>query len=395
MKVLANDGMEKEGIEILVNSGIEVDTSSRDSFSLIKDVAEYDALTVRSATKITEEIIAAGASGKLKVVGRAGVGTDNIDVEAATKYGVLVKFAPNGNTNSTAELAFGLMLAVSRNIPQAHYQLQNGVWIKKKFKGTEMSYKTLGIIGCGRIGRRLVELTRGFEMKVIGYEEKPEFRTDKSIEYVDQERLVQEADYISIHTGGKNVVMTAEYIAMMKPTAYLINASREMNVDYNALFNALTGKRIAGAGIDVHYNEPKKDEEAFDSPFRGLDNVVLTSHLGASTYQAEVKTGIEMATVIRDYLLEGSFIGSVNAGVRLEDEQKRVYPLFIYHQDVPGAFAKIDTVLAGCGINIRENQSRQLGSNGNVVTVYMLHNQPGQDVVDALKQVDIIKRVNI
>ena len=174
MKVLLNDGLEKEGLKLFQDAGIETDTQKRDQNKLIADIAEFDALIVRSATKVTKEIIEAGAKGKLKIIGRAGVGYDNIDVAAASENGIVVKSAPYGSTNAVAELTIGLMLSISRKTPQAHQSLKNGVWKKEKLKGTELSYKTLGILGCGRIGQRLAEIAhRGFEMEVIGYDIKP------------------------------------------------------------------------------------------------------------------------------------------------------------------------------------------------------------------------------
>jgi D-3-phosphoglycerate dehydrogenase len=153
MKILANDGLDSSGLEIFEEQGFEVDTDKKDPTTLVDVVGEYDGLVVRSATKVIQPIIEAGAKGKLKIIGRAGVGYDNVDVATASEHGIVVKIAPNGNTESTAELALGLMLAVSRNIPQAHASLREGVWIKKPYKGHTLTGKKLGIIGCGRIGK--------------------------------------------------------------------------------------------------------------------------------------------------------------------------------------------------------------------------------------------------
>ncbi len=155
MKVLLNDGLEKEGLKLFQEAGIETDTKKRDLNALVSEIGQFDALIVRSATKVTREVLEAGAKGKLKIIGRAGVGYDNIDAAAASENGIVVKSAPYGSTNAVAELTIGLMLSISRNTPQAHHSLKNSVWKKGKFKGTELSYKTLGILGCGRIGQRL------------------------------------------------------------------------------------------------------------------------------------------------------------------------------------------------------------------------------------------------
>ena len=170
LKVLVNDGLDKEGLKLFEAAGIEVDCKRRDTDALIAQVKEFDALLVRSATAVTREVIESGVRGKLKIVGRAGVGTDNIDVAAATENGVVVKSAPYGNTNATAELALTLMLTVSRNVVLGNNSLKRGVWRKKCFEGFELSGKTLGILGCGRIGQRLSELAIGFNMHVIGYD---------------------------------------------------------------------------------------------------------------------------------------------------------------------------------------------------------------------------------
>ncbi len=245
MKVLLNDGLEKEGLELFKQAGIETDTNKRDPKALVADIAEFDALVVRSATKVTREVLEAGAKGKLKIVGRSGVGFDNIDVEAASEFGIVVKIAPYGSTNAVAELAIGLMLSVSRNIPQAHHTLKKGVWEKSKLKGTEMHKKTLGLLGCGRIGQRVADIAhRGFDMEVIGYDIKP--CPDSGIKFLTKEEVLCCADYISIHTGGKNVIIGAKELAMMKPTAFLINTSRGGNVDQEAS-TAHKEKKIAGA----------------------------------------------------------------------------------------------------------------------------------------------------
>ena len=342
MKVLLNDGLEKEGLKLFQEAGIETDTQKRDLNKLIADIGKFDALIVRSATKVTREVLEAGAKGKLKIIGRAGVGYDNIDVAAASENGIVVKSAPYGSTNAVAELTIGLMLSISRNTPQAHQSLKNSVWKKEKFKGTELSYKTLGILGCGRIGQRLAEIARrGFDMEVIGYDIKP--CLESGIKFMSKEEVLSKADYISIHTGGKDVVVGEKELALMKKTAYLINTSRGSNVDEQALYKALKERKIAGAALDVYADEPKAEGAEFKSKLKELDNVVFSSHLGASTTDAQRETSIEIARVISGYLLGGDFANVVNAGESIELEEKPVYTLFIHHRDVPGVFANIDT----------------------------------------------------
>jgi D-3-phosphoglycerate dehydrogenase len=384
MKALLNDGLEKEGIALLAEFGIETDTRKRDLQTLIAEVAQFDALIVRSATKVTREVLEAGAKGKLKIVGRAGVGYDNIDVAAASENGVVVKSAPYGNTNAVAELTLGLMLTIARKIPQAYRSLKKGVWRKQAFKGTELSFKTLGILGCGKIGQRVSELARrGFDMEVIGYDIKP--CLESGMKFVSKEELLAKADYVSIHTGGKDVIVGEEELSLMKPTAYLINTSRGCNVDEKALYDALRAKRVAGAALDVYVDEPRREGAEFKNKLRALDNVILSSHLGASTVEAQTETSVEIARVVAGYLRGGDFANSVNAGESIELEERPVYPLFIHHRDVPGVFANIDKVLADNDINIRANYSRQIGKSGYAISVYVVHKKVSAEIIKTLK----------
>jgi len=392
MKVLLNDNLASEGIRVFKELGIETDTRKRDLNELIKDIGEFDALIVRSSTKIPREVLEAGARGKLKIVGRAGVGYDNIDVEAASENGVVVKCAPYGNTNAVAELTLCLMLNISRNIPQAYHSLKEGKWRKSAFKGTELSYKTLGILGCGKIGQRVGDLARrGFDMEVIGYDICP--CAESNVKYLSKEEVLSKADYVSIHTGGKAIIVGEKELALMKPTAYLINTSRGSNVDDEALYKALTEGKIAGAAVDVYNEEPKGEGAEFKSKLRELDNVIFSSHLGASTVEAQRETSMEIARVVARYLFGGDFTSSVNAGETIEFEEKPIYTLFIHHRDVPGVFANIDKVLADNDINIRANYSRQIGRSGYAISVYVLHTKVSHKIIDTLKSIDNICNV--
>ena len=394
MKVLLNDGLENEGIRLLEELGIETDTRKRDLRSLISDIGQFDALIVRSATKVTREVLEASAKGKLKIVGRAGVGYDNIDVVAASENGVVVKCAPYGNTNAVAELTLCLMLNVSRNIPQAHNSLKNGKWKKSEFKGNELSYKTLGILGCGKIGQRVGELARrGFDMDVIGYDICP--CLESPIKYLSKEEVLTTADYVSIHTGGKAIIVGEKELSLMKPTAYLINTSRGRNVDEQALYKALKEGKIAGAAMDVYIKEPRTEGAEFKSKLRELDNVIFSSHLGASTIEAQRQTSTEIARVVARYLLGGDFGNAVNAGESIELEERPVYTLFIHHRDVPGVFANIDKVLADNNINIRANYSRQIGKSGYAISVYVLHKKVPPEIIETLKGIKNICNVKV
>jgi D-3-phosphoglycerate dehydrogenase len=394
VKVLLNDGLEKEGIRIFEEAGIETDTRKRDLNSLVADIGQFDALIVRSATRVTREVLEAGAKGKLKIVGRAGVGYDNIDVVAASENGIIVKSAPYGNTNAVAELTLGLMLNVSRNLPQAHQSLKSGTWKKEALKGTELSYKTLGILGCGKIGQRVGELARrGFDMEVVGYDINP--CVESAIKIVPKEEVLAKADYVSIHTGGTEVVVGAKELSLMKPTAYLINTSRGSNVDAQALYKALKEGKIAGAALDVYAEEPKAEGAEFKNKLKELDNVIFSSHLGASTMEAQRETSIEIARFVSGYLLGGDFTSAVNAGESIELEETPVYTLFIHHRDVPGVFANIDKVLADNDINIRANYSRQIGSSGYAISVYVLHKKVHPKIIETLKRIENVCNVKV
>jgi D-3-phosphoglycerate dehydrogenase len=392
VKVLLNDNLASEGIKVFEELGIETDTRKRNLNSLIADIGQFDALIVRSATKVPRAVLEAGATGKLKIVGRAGVGYDNIDVAAASENGVVVKCAPYGNTNAVAELTLCLMLNISRNVPQAHHSLKSGEWKKAEFKGTELSYKTLGILGCGKIGQRVAEIARrGFDMEVIGYDICPS--AESTVKYVSKEEVLSKADYLSLHTGGKAIIVGEKELSLMKPTAYLINTSRGHNVDEEALYRALREGTIAGAAVDVYTEEPKKEGAEFKSNLRELDNVIFSSHLGASTIEAQRETSTEIARVISRYLLGGDFTSSVNAGESIELEERPVYTLFIHHRDVPGVFANIDKVLANNDINIRANYSRQIGKSGYAISVYVLHTKVPPKIIDTLKSIENICNV--
>lgn len=386
MKVLLNDGLEKEGLAIFQEAGIETDTKKRDPTQLVAEIGQFDALVVRSATKVTREVIEAGAKGKLKIIGRAGVGYDNIDAQAASENGIVVKIAPYGSTNAVAELTINLMLCISRNTPQSHHSLKNGVWIKKKLEGRELNGKTLGLIGCGRIGQRVAQIAKlGFNMEVVGYDIKP--CPESGIKFLaTKEDVLKAADYISVHTGGKDVIIGASELAVMKPTAYIINTSRGNNIDQQALYAALKDGKIGGYATDVYKEEPKAENDPFNDKLKELDNVVLSSHLGASTVEAQRETSTEIARVLSGYLLGGDFTNAVNAGESIEVEEKEIFTLFIHHHDVPGVFANIDKVLADCNINIRANYSRQI-NKGYAISVYVLHQAVTPEIVAKLKAV--------
>jgi D-3-phosphoglycerate dehydrogenase len=250
-------------------------------------------------------------------------------------------------------------------------------------------------LGCGRIGQKLAEIARrGFDMEVIGFDIKPCF--ESGIKFMTKEEVLSKADYVSVHTpGGKEKVIGELELGMMKPTAYLINTSRGNNIDEEALYKALKGGKIAGAALDVFVDEPKAEGAEFITKLRELDNMVLSSHLGASTVEAQRETSTEIARVVSGFLLGGDFLNAVNAGESIELEEKSVYTLFIHHRDVPGVFANIDKVLADNDINIRANYSRQIGNSGYAISVYVLHQKVTTEIIEKLKAIPNICNAKI
>ena len=300
-KVLVADPIAPEGIEILRTvADVDVKTGlSKDELAAI--IGEYDALAVRSETKVTAEIIARADT--LKIIGRAGVGVDNIDVEAATNRGILVVNSPDGNTFAAAELTVAMLLALARHIPQADQALRGGKWDRKKYMGSEVYGKTLGVIGLGKIGREVAKRLQSFEMKVIGYDPylKPEQAEALGIKLVDLDTLYQASDYITVHvpkTKETTGMINAETLARMKPTVRLINVARGGIMDEAAVAEAARAGKIGGAAVDVFTTEPAPA----DNPLLGIPNILTTPHLGASTEEAQVNVAIDIAEQIVDVL---------------------------------------------------------------------------------------------
>ena len=292
-KVLVCDPIADEGVRALQEFGAEVDVRLRQSpEELIANIPEYDAVIVRSETKITAAAIQAAR--RLQVVGRAGVGVDNIDVEAATQRGVLVVNAPTGNMISAAEHSVGLMLALARNIPQANATLHAGKWDRSRFMGVEVRGKTLGIIGLGQVGSEVARRGRGLEMRVIGYDPfVPEERGRVlGVEMVSLEDLLRQSDFITVHTslteGTRGLIGEAE-LALVKPNVRIVNTARGGIVEEEALCRAVAEGRVAGAALDVFVGEPKVNPKLLES-----ENIVVTPHLGASTAEAQERLALDV-----------------------------------------------------------------------------------------------------
>ncbi len=302
MKVLVADSIHEDGVKALKEfADVQVATGlSREE--LVKRIGDFDVLVVRSATKVTKDVLK--AAGNLKLVVRAGVGLDNIDIDAAEKAGVKVANTPGAPTIAVAELVMGLMLAWARNISRADAGMKQGKWEKSELEGTELREKTLGIAGTGRVGQAVGRRAKAFGMDLLLYDVKevPGFAEEVGGRYVDLETLLRESDYVTLHVplipqtdhmiGGKE-------FGLMKSTAVLINTARGEVVDEAALIDALKNKKIAGAGLDVYEQEPPEG-----SPLLELPNVILTPHLGASTKEAQREAAVLAAKKIKEELAQ-------------------------------------------------------------------------------------------
>jgi D-3-phosphoglycerate dehydrogenase len=297
-KVLITDSISEEGVKVLRKEARVDIKASLTPEEIIDIIGDYEALIVRSQTKVTADIIEAGK--KLQVIARAGVGIDNIDVDTATRCGIVVVNAPTGNTVSAAEHTIALLLASARNIPQASAVLKSGVWRRNDFMGTELRGKTLGIIGLGNVGSEVARRAEGFEMRLLGVDPlvSDEYAQKLQVELVELRQLLKESDFLTLHlplnAQTKNMIGARE-LAMMKPTAYIINCARGGLIDEEALVKALREKKLAGAAIDVFEREPITESILF-----GEDKIIVTPHLGASTSEAQVLAARDVAEQIAE-----------------------------------------------------------------------------------------------
>ncbi|MEW5722362.1 MAG: hydroxyacid dehydrogenase [Thermodesulfobacteriota bacterium] len=312
MKILISDKSHKSCAEKFREAGFEVDEkpglSHEERLALIKD---YHGLVIRSATRVTADLLEAAEN--LRVVGRAGTGLDNVDVAAATAKGVVVMNTPGQNSNAAAELTVAMIFALSRQLFRACESLKACRWEKKALQGREVMGKTLGVVGYGAIGRLVGELGRGIKMNVLGYDPflTPEQIKKLGAEPVSFEDLLARADFVTIHvpkTAETTRLFNAATIGRMKDGAYLINCARGGLVDEDALFDALTSGKLAGAALDVFETEPPGEHKLL-----GLDNFLCTPHLGASTYEAQINVGLAVADQMIKYLTDGVAINAVNA----------------------------------------------------------------------------------
>lgn len=336
-KVLIADKMSPRAAEIFRERGIEVDVKPGMKPEELKAcIGAYQGLAIRSATKVTADIL--DAAGEIKVIGRAGIGVDNVDVPAATARGVIVMNTPFGNAITTAEHAIALMFALARQLPAANASTHAGKWEKSGFMGVELTGKTLGVIGCGNIGSIVADRALGLKMKVVAYDPylSPERATDLCIEKVELDELFARADFITLHTplndSTRNMI-NAEAITKMRDGVHIINCARGGLVVEKDLKEAIEKGKVAGAALDVFPQEPAKENVLF-----GMDRVIATPHLGASTTEAQENVALQVAEQMSDYLLTGAVTNAVNMPSVTAEEAQRLRPYMTLAQQL-GSFA--------------------------------------------------------
>ena len=338
-KVLISDKLSPAAVQIFKDRGIDADflpDVGKDKQKLLEIIGGYDGLAIRSGTKVTEKII--GAADNLKVIGRAGIGVDNIDMSRATARGVIVMNTPFGNAITTAEHAIAMMFAVARQIPAADASTQSGKWEKSRFMGTEITSKVLGLIGCGNIGSIVADRAIGLRMKVLAFDPflAPERAVALGVEKVDLASLLSRSDFISLHaplTDKTRNIIDAAAIGKMKDGAFLINCARGGLADEKAVRAALDTGKLGGAAFDVFVDEPAKENLLFDAP-----NFVSTPHLGASTSEAQENVAVQVAEQMCDYLLSGAVTNALNMPSITAEEAPILTP-FVRLAEQLGSFA--------------------------------------------------------
>ena len=336
-KVLISDKMSERAKEIFDARGIEVDVKTGMSEDeLIACIGEYDGLAIRSATKATAKVLA--AADNMKVIGRAGIGVDNVDIAAATARGIVVMNTPFGNAITTAEHAIAMMMALARQIPEANTSTQESKWEKSRFMGVEVTGKTLGLVGCGNIGSIVADRALGLKMKVVAFDPflGEERAKEIGVEKVELDELLKRADFITLHTPMTDQtrgIIDAAAIAKTKPGVRIINCARGGLVVEADLKAALKSGHVAGAALDVFESEPAKD-----NPLFGMENLVCTPHLGASTDEAQVNVAIQVAEQMSDFLLDGTVVNALNMASVSAEEAPRLAPYMKLAEQL-GSFA--------------------------------------------------------
>jgi D-3-phosphoglycerate dehydrogenase / 2-oxoglutarate reductase len=341
-RVLISDKMSARAAEIFRDRGIDVDEKpGLEKDQLRQIIGDYDGLAVRSATKVSDKLLSLAP--RLKVIGRAGIGVDNIDVKAATERGIIVMNTPFGNSITTAEHAIAMMMALARRIPAANQSTKKGLWEKSKFMGIEVAGKKLGVIGCGNIGAIVAERAQGLKMRVLGYDPylSPERAQDLGIAKVGLDDLFARCDFITLHTpltdGTRNIIDAAA-IEKMKDGVRIINCARGGLVDEAALRDALESGKVAGAALDVFAEEPARQNPLFD-----FENVIATPHLGASTTEAQVNVAVQVANQMSDFLLSGGVANAINMPSITAEEAPKIKPYMELARQIGGFAGQMTT----------------------------------------------------
>jgi len=351
-KVLVSDKLSPTAVQIFKDNGVEVDylpDLGKDKDKLFEVIGQYDGLAIRSATKVTEKILSAATN--LKVIGRAGIGVDNVDIPAATAKGIIVMNTPFGNSITTAEHAIAMMMALARQLPEADASTKASKWEKNRFMGVEVTNKVLGLIGAGNIGSIVADRAQGLKMKVIAYDPflTPERAQTLGVEKVELDDLLARADFITLHTplieATRNII-NAEALAKTKKGVRIINCARGGLVDEAALYEALKSGHVAGAALDVFLEEPAENNPLFE-----LANVICTPHLGASTTEAQENVALQVAEQISAYLMTGEITNALNFPSISAEEAPRLTP-FIKLSEMLGSFAGQLTETAIKGVKI-------------------------------------------
>ncbi len=341
-KVLISDKMDPMAAQIFRERGLEVDEiTGKTPEELIAIIGDYDGLAIRSSTKVTKAILDAATN--LKVVGRAGIGVDNVDIPAASAKGVVVMNTPFGNSITTAEHAIALMFALARQLPEANAQTQAGTWPKNGFMGVEVTGKTLGLIGAGNIGSIVADRALGLRMKVIAFDPflSPERAVELGVEKVELDQLLARADFITLHTpltDQTRNILSAENLAKTKKGVRIINCARGGLIDEAALKELLDSGHIAGAALDVFVTEPAKEHALFGTP-----NFVATPHLGASTSEAQVNVAIQVAEQMADFLMTGGVTNALNSPSISAEEAPRVKPYMALAEKLGSLVGQLST----------------------------------------------------
>jgi D-3-phosphoglycerate dehydrogenase / 2-oxoglutarate reductase len=360
MKIIVADKISERGFALLREAGWDVATPA--AGALASELATADGLIVRSATKVTAELLDSGP--KLRVVGRAGVGVDNIDVEAATHRGILVMNTPGGNAVSVAEHTFALMLAMARSVPQSNAAIHAGRWEKSGASGTELRGKTLGLVGLGRVGTEVARRARALEMKILAHDPyvKPAAAREVEVELVPLDELLKRSDVISLHTSlspSTENMFNAATFAKMKRGARLVNCARGELIDEAALAEALKSGQIAAAAVDTFAEEPPKN-----SPLIGLPNLIATPHIAGSTAEAQEEVGTSVAQQVRDYLADGLIRNAVNMPALSPEQYRRLRPYIDLGERLGALIAQAAPSPSFSRIRIRyAGEAAELGSH--------------------------------